>query len=64
LIICFLRRFKAARENLLMFVTLSFPKIRFSVTIPFSEATAIHTVPTGFEGVPPSGPAIPEVATV
>lgn len=32
--------------------------------LPFFSlyATAIHTVPTGFSGVPPSGPAIPVVA--
>ena len=32
-------------------------------TVPTGEATAIHTVPTGFSGVPPVGPATPEVAT-
>ena len=45
-----------------MFVTLSFPKTRFSVTIPFDEETAIHKVPTGFVSVPPSGPAMPDTA--
>ena len=38
------------------------PKVNFLVITPFSCARAIQTVPTGFSSVPPSGPAMPEVA--
>ena len=30
-------------------------------TMPRGDFTAIHTVPTGLSGVPPPGPAMPDV---
>ncbi len=36
----------------------------FCAHVPaFFEASAIHTVPTGFSGVPPVGPATPVTAS-
>ena len=37
------------------------PKTMRREKTPLGVATAIHTVPTGFSGVPPVGPAIPVV---
>jgi hypothetical protein len=61
--ICLRSIFNAASEKRLILMSLSFPKVYFSDMTPFSVATAIQTVPTGFSSDPPSGPAIPEVAT-
>ncbi len=63
LIICFLSRLRAANENRVIFVSLSVSERLLFSNDPFSEATAIHIVPTGFLSVPPPGPAIPDVAT-
>ena len=63
LIICFLSRLSATIENRVILVSRSVPKVCFSAIVPDSEATAVQRVPTGLSSVPPSGPAIPEVAT-
>ena len=62
LIICNLSRFIAARENRVILAILSVLKICFSVIVPESDDTAIHTIPTGLSALPPEGPAMPVVA--
>ena len=46
----------------LMMRCLSLPKMYFLVITEAGPAMAIQTVPTGFSSVPPSGPAIPDIA--
>ena len=38
-------------------------KWKVAVAVPSGVAKAMQTVPTGFSGVPPEGPAMPDVAT-
>jgi hypothetical protein len=62
LIISFLSMLKADKDALVIFLPLCSPKRNLRVIIPDGEATAIQVVPTGFSGLPPVGPAIPETA--
>ncbi len=52
-------RAEAANRSMLIFLVLF--ETRVAVTVPFGPLTAIHSVPTGLAGVPPLGPAMPEV---
>jgi hypothetical protein len=54
--------YKDAIAACLIMRSLPLPKEKHFETVSFLFATAIQTVPTGFSGVPPSGPAMPETA--
>lgn len=59
----FRSKFKAVLALTFMFSMRDEKKCSLRETILSLEPTAKHTVPTGFSGVPPVGPATPEVAT-
>lgn len=52
----------ALTDEYSIFCSLNFVNNLQDATVPLGVATAIHTVPTGFSAVPPSGPATPVVA--
>ena len=57
-----LNKLIAAKADCEMFLSLLLPKLNNLETTVLSLLTETQTEPTGFSGVPPVGPAIPDIA--